>query len=334
MKPSKLLIFGLVLIFGFGIARQIQNPSSEVADSSEVETIDELDTDDETVVSEATVGAEENKDALREFARRFVHVPDTRQVREPEAPSTDERDITAENVDGLVEANLEHALTGDMASGYFVTRTRMSCDRVAKSPEELENSINTISRRIERAQARGHTLPGADGYDQPWSFTQDMEANRLHMVRWYDACERLRAVFTDDLRQRLEMLALNGNVMARYLYATWPVEQLDAGEAFDQLFHWEELSREFSLANLHSGYVAGLMALGHSYLSGYFTRRDPNLALAFGVAALNCGFETISVRSYLAGSIDHLMNSEDPADQLRLQFVLTESDRLGQYCSS
>ena len=57
------------------------------------------------------------------------------------------------------------------------------------------------------------------------------------------------------------------------------------------------------------------------------------MALAFGVAALNCGFETISIRSYLASSIERLTSSRNPADQQRLQFIIDESDHLARFCA-
>jgi len=338
MKSGWLAIVGLILLLGIAVSWRLipQETSGAVTPvAASIEEVAELDVElglTELPVWEFEVEADE--EAIAEFTRRYLHVPDTRRVRDDNAPSTDERDITAENVDSLLLANLDYALEGDMASAYFVTRTRMNCERFASTPEELKSSIKRVNRRVEHAGKRGRSLPATPEYDQPWSYSSDSEANRAHMKNWYGACERVRSIFTADLRLRLEMLARQGNVMARYVYATWPEELLHAGEAFDGQFRWEDQAREFSLANLHAGEVAGLMAFGHSYHGGSFTARDNNLALSFGVAALHCGFETISVRSYLASSIEKLTSSEKPVDQQRLQFILTESDRLGRFCAS
>jgi hypothetical protein len=327
--------FFAVLILGFGfVFWESEQVSDQIGDSDTVPVKEVVIPVPLNEIGESDTATKTQTEDLAEFARRFIHVPDTRHDRDINAPTTDEHDITAENIDSLVQANLDHALTGDMASAYFVARSRMTCDRFASTSEELENSISRVNHRMERSKARGQEFTATAEIDQPWSVSGDADTNRVNMERWFDACQRLDSLFSPDLRQRLEMMALRGDVMARYLYATWPEEQLEAGEAFDQQFRWEDLAREFSLANMNAGEVAGLMAFGHSYLGGSFTSRDANLALAFGVAALNCGFETVSVRSYLASSIEKLTSSEDPADQLRFQFVLTESDRLTQFCLS
>jgi hypothetical protein len=334
MKPGWIIVAGLMLVLVYGITSWRPDPgpvgdaepAGDMVDEL-IEPVTALETREPGPVPGAGAGE------VAAVARRLAHVPDTRPEKASNSPTTDERDVTAENISSLLEANLEYALTGDLVSGYFVTRSRQTCDRFAGTPEELERAISRINRRVERAQARGRDVPGTAEFDQPWSYTSDPETNRAHLERWYDACQRVRSMFTPELRERLEALALGGNVMARYLYATWPQEMLDTGDAFGQQFRWEALAREFSMANMDQGEVAGLLAFGHSYLGGYFTARDRNLALAFAVASLNCGFETISTRSFLASSIEQLTRSEDPQDQQRLQFVLAESDRLSSHCT-
>ena len=113
----------------------------------------------------------------------------------------------------------------------------------------------------------------------------------------------------------------------------WPLEHLDIGEAFNQQYRWEGLARDFSQANLDRGEVAGLMAFAQSYMRGWFTDNNGDLALAFTIAAVNCSsFETISLHSFLNSRVEHLANSDDPADLERLQFALAEADRLGSLC--
>lgn len=323
---------GVGLLLAGGLAWWHYGPAMDVADGPRSAAPAEFSPETGSPGTADDSATEADPSPPGEFAYRLPPVPPARPGADAASPSTDERDITAENIDELVQANLAHALQGDMASAYFVSRSRLSCDQFASTPAELEQAIERTNQRTRHAQARGYEFPAATGYDQPWSVGPDETTNRVNLERWYDACGRLREIFTADLRQRLESLALRGDVMARYLYATWPEELLEAGEAFARQFRWEDRAREFSLANLEAGEVAGMMAFGQSYLSGWFTNRDPNLALAFGVAALNCGFETLSIRSFLASSIDRLTGSDDPADRQRLAFIIAEADNLSQGC--
>jgi hypothetical protein len=263
----------------------------------------------------------------------MTRVPDTRSTRDNDTPSTDIRDISAGNIGNLIQANLENALNDDMASAYFVVQARRVCGRFSDTPGDLEKRIERTNRKVERDIKRGRELPTGARNDLPWSATGDKEENRAHLESWYDACQNVQSMFTQDLRQQLELLALNGDVMAGYLYASWPLDQLDTGKAFDQQYRWEELARGFSRSNMDRGEVAGLMAFAQSYMNGWFTVRNGDLALAFSIAALNCGFETSSSRNFLSNRVEHLAASEDPADQQRLLFALTESERLGSLCS-
>jgi hypothetical protein len=242
------------------------------------------------------------------------------------------RDITAGNIEHLLQANLDHALKGELASAYFVIRTRRVCERFANTPGELEKRIQRTDRKVERDIKRGRDLRSGTNNGLPWSATGDKENDRAQMEDWYDACQRVQTIFTPDLRRQLESLALRGDVMAAYLYASWPLDQLDIGEAFEMQFRWEGLARDFSRANLDRGEVAGLMAFAQSYQNGWFTERNGDLALAFSIAAMNCGFETNSSRNFISNRIDQLTSSEDPADQQRLQFALVEAERLGSSC--
>jgi hypothetical protein len=242
------------------------------------------------------------------------------------------RQATPENVNSLLQGNLDNALQGDMDSAYFVIRTRMACERFAGSPEELERRIQRINQRVDRDLERGRDLPVRPSNPLPVLITPDAEVNRVEMEQWYEACQRVQAAFTPDLRQRLEAQALRGDVMARLIYATWPLEKLDFGSAFDQQYHWERNARDFSQANLDRGELAGLIAFAQSYQYGWFTPRNGDLALAFTMAAFNCGFENDSMRNFLLNRINQLTSSDDPADLQRLEFALLEAQSLGSIC--
>ncbi len=287
----------------------------------------------EPTLAEPELGSEADPATTANFARQLTYVPNTHSPRDDETPTTDVRDITAGNIEDLLQDNLDHALRGELASAYFVIRARRICERFANTPEDLERKIQRTNRKVERDIQRGRDLPSGKNNELPWYTTGDKESDRAHLQGWYDACQRVQSIFTTDLRHQLELLALQGDVMAAYLYASWPLDQLDTGEAFDQQFRWEGLARDFSQANMDRGEVAGLMAFAQSYMNGWFTARNGDLALAFSIAALNCGFETGSSRNFIGNRIDHLTTSEDPADQQRLQFALLEAERLALLCA-
>ena len=225
--------------------------------------------------------------APTEFARRLIHVPDTRPSADDAAPSTNERDITASNLESLLTANLERALEGEMASAYFAVRAWQACERFSRSPAELEKRIERTNKQVERDVKRGRELPARADKRVPFRITANPDINRSNLQDWFDACQRVRNTFTQDFREQLESQALAGNVMARYLYAVWPPGELDLGEAFVQQYHWEGLAREFSEANLESGEVAGLMAFGDSYRGGWFTSKNDDLAMAFTLSLIH-----------------------------------------------
>ena len=124
---------------------------------------------DEPTLPGSELGTEEVNTTTENFARRVKHVPDTRPPRDDDTPTTNERDITAGNVEDLLQANLDQALNGDMASAYFVTRTRMTCERFANTPEDLERRIQRTDRKVERDIKRGRESPTRGGNNAPWS---------------------------------------------------------------------------------------------------------------------------------------------------------------------
>jgi len=334
MKPAWLIIAVAVLLLVITATwwldnRQAGTAGTPQATPAPAPAVDTFPAPAEPILMGEESGSAATTPPSTNFARQIKHVPDT---RDNEAPTTNVRDITTENVDHLLQANLDHALTGDMASAFFVTRTRMTCDRLAGTPEDLERRIERTNRRVERDISRGRDVPAGGNRGVPWSASGDKDENRAQLEDWYEACQRVQSILTPDLREQLETRALEGDVMAGYLYATWPLEQLDVGEAFEQQFRWEGLARDFSQANLEKGEVAGLIAFSQTYMYGWFTERNGELALAFGIAATTCNLEALSFLGFLTRRIDQLTNSDDPADQQRLQFALVEAERLSGIC--
>ena len=103
--------------------------------------------------------------------------------------------------------------------------------------------------------------------------------NRDYLSQWHEQCERARSLFNHDLRRRLEKLAQNGHVMARYLYASWkPSMTIDSG-VFERTTRWHLNATDFSYANLEEGELAGMIAIGESYIYGGFTSHNLRLGL-------------------------------------------------------
>ena len=335
MKSGWIIFAGSLLVVGVAASWWLSERNSSMVQAPRptpkpvAETI--VDTL-EPMLPETDSGLQTGEASTESFARRLKRVPNARPAREENKAGAELRDMTADNIEQLLQANLEQALDGELVSAYFVVRARMACERFSSTREELEQRIERINKRVERDVERGREVSTRRGNELSLSFSGDTDANRSQMERWYDSCQQVRNMMSTDLRQQLESRALSGDVMARYLYASWPLEALNAGEAFDQQYRWEGLARDFSQANLDVGEVAGLMAFAQSYMNGWFTKRDNDLALAFSVAALNCGFETGSSRNFLTNRIERLTNSDDPVDMQRLQFALAEADHLGWFC--
>ena len=265
-------------------------------------------------------------------ARRLAPVPGAPAPGASGASLPDPLDLTPENIDGHVRSALAQALEGDFPAAYFLNRAWSMCRGFPEDEAGLERRVDQWNRRARRMSARGIDLERWAGLGGPRAISEDPEENRRHLEGWFDACGRVRETMTLDLRADLERRGRAGDPMARYLYALWPEENLTAEEAFERQFRWEQTARDFSLANLEQGEVAGLMAFGQSYLQGLFTARNPTLALAFALAAVQCGFEDVSSRSFLSERIDRLTASEDPADQERLRFVITMADSWTPLC--
>ena len=327
---GSLLMAGLATFWWFNS----QQTGTGMAPVTEPESVAEaLVAEPEPLLLEEETGSEEVTPATENFARRITHVPNSPGSPASDFLTTNLKDASAENIEHLLQANLENTLNGELASAFFVVRARMACQRLSGTRSDLERRIERTNKRVEREAERGRGGPGRREGGLPLSVGDDPEANRANLESWYEACQRVQAMFSPDLRTELEQLAKQGDVMARYLYASWPLDILDVGEAFEQQFRWEELARDFSQANLDRGEAAGLMAFSQSYQNGWFTQRNGELALAFAIAALNCGFETTTTSNFLSKRINQLANSEDPADRQRLDFAMAESEQLGQYCA-
>ena len=89
----------------------------------------------------------------------------------------------------------------------------------------------------------------------------------------------------------MDRLAQQGDIAARYLFATWTPSFFGHSDAFLLEYEWASKAREYSFQNLEQAEFLGFLAFAESYSNlGYFTRQDINMAHAHYIAALECGF--------------------------------------------
>ena len=224
------------------------------------------------------------------FAKTIVHVP-AGTVKSPSAePFDDLASVTAENLNEFTIENMAAALEGDLESGYRATRARQRCRGAAKDKQELDKRIEEKMRTAQYYLDNAWPIHTYET-DSPASLFPTKAENRAHQDRWYETCRQQRELFNEELRKKLDVMARQGHVVARYLYAVWPPDQLDSPDQFMLEQEWEIKAQEYSFLNYEQGEVAGLLAFAESYLTtGLFTRYNRFLGLALFRAAYDCGF--------------------------------------------
>ena len=224
-------------------------------------------------------------------AGRIVHVPPGSSINtNPEPNYYNINAVTAEGLADFTNYNLEAALAGDLGAGYRVGRARERCIDVKLDSGEIEIRVQRAMRKYEQTRESGY--PSYDSETDMVGNSYPTEAeNRVNQIRWHEACVRQSEIFSEQLRQKLDRLAQQGHVVARYMYATWPPDYIGRTDAFLIQYEWAAKAREFSFLNLDQGEVAGLLAFGQSFSRfGSFTTFDRYLGYAFYKAAIDCGF--------------------------------------------
>ena len=115
-----------------------------------------------------------------------------------------------------------------------------------------------------------------------------------------------RQDFNESLRERLNRLAQQGDIVARYLFSKWKPDYFGQTDAFLLQQDWESKAREYSYQNLEQGELLGFLAFEDSFSHGIYTKRDSEMAVSFAAAAIECGF----INESLQRSVDRMFNDE------------------------
>jgi hypothetical protein len=289
-----LLVFAIVAGSWLLFQRQEAVPEVEVVkeDTTELEIVEEPT--EQELEPEQEAPAESRKGT----ARRIVHV--TGEIAS-QALDTDIETVNSDNIVERTSQNLEAALNGDMEAAHFVYEARETCNQIPRNQNLIERIARTRTDMAVQMQGSGIPVPpeGTTGDRGVDAFFPTLEQNQQHWTKWYDACSRFEETFGAKMRRQLETLANNGNVIARYLYATWkPVSRLTV-VSFEEMQEWQMKALDYSYANLQEGEALGLLAFGVSYRWALFTASSFDFGFALQKAAVDCGISHPAIMSFV-----------------------------------
>lgn len=267
-------------------------------------------------------------------AKRIVHVPDTR--KQPDQDSSEDAPlitVTAAKLAEFTAQTLDKALNGDLKTAAYLRHLRAACSTVPRNEATLEKEIENIWSMAKQSMEGGRTLPPegrgyrtikVPGHRIEMKMFPTESQNRAHLTQWYQGCRGIYGIFSDEMRRELELLARDGHVIARYVYAIWKPEVVLDREALEKTLNWQVNAIEFSYANLVDGEVAGVLAFGQSYLDVIFTSQDIVLGLTLLQASLDCGFESEDIQSTVSRMVE-----ANPNDFLQLLAGVTTEEVMG-----
>ena len=209
----------------------------------------------------------------------------------------------------IISRTLDSALGGNIEDAVSVLKYLEYCN----GAERNEQSLNS------RIQLRGAN-PYGDLKIYQRVFNETVVFDRYEewvaaKQRQYQECRITRHLFGSDLRSRLESQALNGDVLARFMYAMWspPYPKHDPYKLIEGM-GYTSLAYQFTIQNINEKEPLGLLAIGLSFRSGKFTPRRVKFGRILMLAAQKCSvhesfadiitfhltsleFDTISTRS-------------------------------------
>jgi hypothetical protein len=304
VNPSRRSILTILCVIGsvafislavWNYAQQEAEPSGEFAANGEPAADPALEPDVSAETPEVTA-----EDAERMApARRIVHVPDTRgEIVVTRA--LEQSEYMGDKAAAFLTEAIDRALVGDVVMAGYIRDFNYLCEvRVPPDAEALERMVESAMSMVNRNATSESPIPAAG---RPWLLGLAVSNGlairvyplehqmRAHLLDWQRGCKDAAAILNDALRSELELLARDGHVMARYLYAMWRPNPALSEEALERALHWQMNAAEFSYANVAEGEPIGLLAFGQSYAEGLFTPTDQRLAHLMLNAAYQCGY--------------------------------------------
>jgi len=179
--------------------------------------------------------------------------------------------------------------TEDVDLAIGATLKLLQCRNFARTESRLDERANAYQQALSDASVRNMTeewVAEAIGREQ----NRTAECN--------EALADADELFVDGVTNQ----ALNGNAIARYIYAMWEHDDtasiLMAGPEIEE---FETRALRFTQENISDGHPLGLLAMGLSYLNGmHFTAERASLGAAYLLASQLCGIENAIVSRSLA----------------------------------
>ena len=257
-----------------------------ISEPYQVESSGDMQLNPESVLAEKNERTPGKKNA-----KRIVHVPD-KTNEEPQS----ERELDIE-LQESTKIMLETALDGKAEDAISISELARQCNQ-GMTEEWVRIRLKSMSKADFNPQTR-HSFGNA----QMMSFSSFEE---IESTLWaqFDQCRAIQGLFNDDLRERIQQLADNGNVMARYIYAMWPPVQGGMGsEETLQLLEYQNRALEYTWLNVEEAEPIGLLAYGQSYGSahGLFTPSNYVQNEIFLLAANKCGLGGPWLEAKVAG---------------------------------
>lgn len=243
--------------------------------------------------------------------------------------------FTGDNLFLLSQQLIDAALDGSAVAALEFASARQHCSSVPATPELFDAQVRLLLEHAARNRERGATYPETSPWrSRPGSPHGSNAEIREREAGWYEACQSLRQLISNGLREDVERLARQGDTAARLLYAMLRPELRGNPSWLEDLEHWERMAREFTDANLAEKRVEGLLgsSIGYSLYGWMFGPHGFDLAMAHWLAAALCGVQHPQLQEVVNHVGQKAGNSVAQAEQDEV--VRMAADLHQRYCDS
>ncbi len=220
-----------------------------------------------------------------------------------------------------VKKQLDSALSGNTEDAIATSNLMRQCNSGFKE-DHVQKYLADFSKMTFTSETY---LSFGDGQQFLFDSLESLEA---HLWKKHDQCRAAESLFEDDLRDRIKLLADNGIVTARYVYALWPPRQSgNVSEDTLKLLEYQHDAVEYTWNNTDEREPLGVLAFAQSYAAltpGLFTPSNYMQGLNFLLASRKCGLNSPWLEAEIKAKIEQRMMFSDPAS-LEAFMAATES---------
>ena len=206
---------------------------------------------------------------------------------------------------------LDRALDGQVGDAVALAEQIKNCNSGFESSVQLESILDNWRDQVLFTQPVSFSIGGM--VLTAHSFEELSGVMRLQLSQ----CLALREAATVSEHQRLTRLALEGDRIARYLYAMWPPNKDWVGEVeWENWLDYQDLATKFTWDNIAENEPLGVLALAQSYAGGmvaYFTPNNPELGELLFLTAFKCGVSA----PWLDQKIGHIIDRNEKTELAR-----------------